>query len=187
MCVRVPTLLLLIMSYLTAADQHRNTHQDADDTTMFGEDISHGGMGRYRAYIGTRQTNADRHKRGVLSFLRAWIRVVRSTLGFRWVKYDDHSKGKTFVKVGTEEDALADFYSLGPTAVRREGNEITGLAGNHAVQLETPSADMPIPILYVANKRVKTIIYAENRLQAQLALRNLPVSTPQELSKPTLH
>ena len=173
--MRASTLLLVLISGLAAADQYGDSrlYPDADDTNIFREDISPGGLGRYRAYIAIHQTNAGRYKRGASTVLRAWGQLVKRTQGFRWIKLSDGFKSKTFIKIGSVEDALADFYSLKPTGVKKWGTELTGMAGNQGVKLRTPSPKYPILRLYFGNKSVRTITYVETPGQVKMALRNL--------------
>ena len=179
--MQIPTLVLLTGISLAVSDLHQgeSTNSVADATGVLGNVLS----------TTSRQTDTIRHTRSVTLFLQAWARLVRTTLGFKWVQFASGGKGKTFVKVGNTDDAIEDFFLLGPTAVKRVRNEYTGLAGNQALKLEIPgpSNDVPVPVLYVVGKRVKTVVYAQTREQGRMALSQLPLNIPTDHSKHTLH
>ena len=224
--MRGPTLLLVLISGLAAADHDGGTDlfPKVDDTSLLRRDILPSHLDRHLTSIAIHKANTRlnkqgipsvlrhqrdpytthlnkrgipsvlRHqrdpyttrlnKRAVSSVLRAWAELVKTTLGFRLVQFPSGVKGKFFVKVGTSQDALRDFYSLRPTGVSREGNALVGEAGNQYVTLTRPSAGSSGSMLQVVNKNVRTTGADAPAMKASFGTANSRqityVETPQQ-------
>ena len=57
-------------------------------------------------------------------FRAAWTKLVATTYGFRFVQLPNGQTWKLFVKIGTEQDALADFKSLRPKSIERHDGDV---------------------------------------------------------------
>ena len=151
------TTLLLVICGLAAAEYH-----GATETLPETGDISilrRGDLQRYGTFVGAGQTNSRRNKRAISSVFReAWVRLLKTTLGFRVVQYSDGSKGKYFVKLGSVEDARADFYSLRPTRVIHKGSRTAGLAENQYVSLDVLPSGVAMLQLGRKNRRLITYV-----------------------------
>ena len=160
MRIHVPTLLLGLMSGLATADQHGVGSSYAGDAVSkdFGVRERHANI----------ETDKQRQRRGTSPALTAWAKLVKTTLSFRWLHYSDGSKFKTFIKIGSVDDAIADFNSLGPTRIQHVGDAIIGKAGNQAVILLLRSSGIPRATLQFGNKSPRTIRYCDTREQALL-------------------
>ena len=100
---------------------------------------------------------------------------MATTYGFRWMQFYGE-KVKHFVKVGTTDDALKDFYSLSPTEVRRESYGLVGKVGNQDVLLMPPASPGRPPVLQLRGPSVRQITYAEKTHEAQTLLQNIQKS-----------
>ena len=183
--MRVQTILLVVVSSIGAADKVGDTgrfHHAAEDTSIFRKNISP------RDNIGVLQANSLRQKRGTSSILRAWTRLLRTTFGFEWVKVRGADKVKTYVKVGTLDDAVTDFKSLGPTEYRQLGNTLFGQAGNKFVMLDVPS-DAGQPKLYFETNNYfsRLIYYVESPKAAHWLLQELKKLSDLQGNHPTIH
>ena len=182
--MRVQTILLVVVSSLGAADKVGDTDKfhHADDTSIFHGIISP------RANIGVPQSISLRHKRGTSSILLAWTRLLRTTFGFGWVKVRGADKVKTYVKVGTLDDAVTDFKSLGPTEYRQKENTLFGRVGNKIVMLDVPS-DAGQPKLYFGTNKIfsRLIYYVESPKEAHWLLKELKKLSDLQGNHPTIH
>ena len=182
--------ILLLSSGCSAADQDNgsNTFVHADDSNKFHGDIFPRDFDGYGAYIRDRQAYALRQKRGTTSVFRVWAELLKTTLGFRWVKFHGGDNVMTFIKVGTLDDAVEDFKLLGPTRVKQEGNTLLGQAGDKAIELELPS-DTTRPKLYLGRNGYDSglIYYVETPEDAQWLLRILKKLSDRHDYQPTIH
>ena len=175
MNVHVSTVGLLLVSFISgsavATHYWHFGSPGGHDKDKFTDALARG-----RVFVGfdTRRSNDHRQKRaGASLFTKAMSQLLKSTFGFRWVKLSDGSKVQSFIKVGTVEDAFADFNSFGPTGVTQVGNKLSGRAGRQAVGVVTASPESPLPQLYIGDKLSKLVYYVETPEKAQLALRRL--------------
>ena len=183
--MHLPTSLLLVLGTCTAAllaDDAGTYHYDAD-TNIFHRKIYPSGLERYRTYIDTHHKER-RQKRGTSSFRQAWLRLLKTTLGSQRV-WIDGDVAKLYVKEGTLDDAIRDFYSLRPTRIVKNDEELTGQVGNQVIKLfQNWSPDGPRPTVFVAagedaakhgvsntNKVTKGICYCKTPAQARATLR----------------
>ena len=87
---------------------------------------------RVRVFGDTISTKDHRQKRAVWSpFQRAWRAIVRSTIYGSKIHDNQFWRYKTYVKVGTFDNALADFKSLGPKMIPNPDEGYHGLVGNN--------------------------------------------------------
>ena len=124
----------------------------------------------------------------------AWVRLLKTTQGFKWIGMPDGSKTKLFVKLGSPEDARADFYSLRPTGIaKHEGDVLVGEVGNQKVALQTfkaQSAGSFGSMRTIGSENGRVIMYFETPQQADMFLRVFQgAMTPflKQFSNPTLH
>lgn len=186
----VPAMLLVLLSCFAAADQNSdgNTVDHAGDANTFhGDNFLHGFVG-YRDNIGVRDAFSLRQKRATPSFLRAWAELLETTLGSQWVKLHGSDKVKTFVKVGTLDDAVADFKSLGPIGIKQEGATIIGRTDDTVLRLDLPSeVGRPKLSLGTSGYDAGLIYYADNAEAAQWLLRKLKNLSDLQDTNPTIH
>ena len=179
------TLLLLVLMPCIAAqlaDDHQvdtgSYNGDRAITRLDGErytgKLEHDGF-----YILTQQRKGHRQKRGLISFLCAWRALLKTTLGSR-VFVEHALKEKIFVKVGTLDNAVEDFYSLNPTRIIQDSHGLRGHVGNQIILLDTHP-----PTMFVldgnrardffgvprSNKISRGIAYFENPEDARKYLR----------------
>ena len=183
--MHLATLILLLLGPCSAVPLD-NDHEDdtgayrnvADTNHLYGERYP-GGLINYRAYINTNQRHDDRHKRALSPFLQAFKAILKTTFGYRRMKVLGTER-KMFAKVGTYDDAVADFHSLGATNIVPEKYGLRGQVGNQVIELHTRlsvGSRIPRAILYVIDdvdamaaygvpsttKIAREIYYFENR------------------------
>lgn len=91
-----------------------------------------------RTYIDDRHTINRRHKRGTTQFLKAMKEISKTIIGVQpgyIARRQKYEHGMTYLKVGSLDDALEDFYSLGPNVIRNKPYGLSVEIGNMALQL----------------------------------------------------
>ena len=78
---------------------------------------------------------------------------------------------KLFVKKGTLDTAVDDFYSLDPTSIMKEDDSMFGFVGNQVIKLQwaTERYDTTLNIIGAesGNRVVRTIVYTDIPIHAK--------------------
>ena len=94
----------------------------------------------HQTLIEARKTTNLRQKRTVSVFFRAWKRLLKTTIGFQKL-YNNIGgvfvQGRTYLKVGSLDNARRDFHSLGPTNIEQRPYGLSGEVGNKLVLLRS--------------------------------------------------
>ena len=119
----------------------------------------------------TLNVNDNRRKRAVTPFnvfsIRAWKALLKTTQGSLTLK----PIGKTYVKVGTMDDAVKDFLSFRPKGIHRTDDlgSLRGDIGNRVIQIEKYE-DEP-PLLTITDRsdvtQERSIYYFKNAKEAK--------------------
>ena len=118
----------------------------------------------HQTLIEARKTINLRQKRTVSVFFRAWKRLLQTTIGFQTV-YNHIGgiviQGKTYLKIGSLDDASKDFYSLRPRNVEQKQQGLSGEVGNKLILLR--SNPTQIVVLDIDSPKLvpRTIEYRE--------------------------
>ena len=96
--------------------------------------------------------NHYRNKRAFSPFMNAWKALIKTTFAFQKT-FHDNIPTKTFLKIGSIDDAIADFYSLGPTRIRKAPG--LGMAGrvNDEVEVFLNAPDHLPPSIYLMDTK----------------------------------
>lgn len=166
-------------------DDASKYHKDAGTNKVIGGRTDAGEWENYSVHVNKNHRKDQRQRRAFSPFLLAWRKILKTTLGSKQYSFIGIRK-KTFVKIGTLNNAVDDFYSLGPTRIQQEQGSLNGFAGNQVIRLETAIVhDRELPILYVLsgksarvvydnpspNNIERGILYAENMAWAKSLLR----------------
>ena len=134
-------LFLLLASATAVADDHRtHSYPGGADPNVPYPIIHSGGFNKHITYTDAGQTSYRRQKRGVSAFFRAWKRLLRTTIGFQTVYANiggGFIQGKKYLKVGSLDDAIQDFHSLGPTNIEHRTYGLSGEVGKKFILLRS--------------------------------------------------
>ena len=113
-------------------------------------------------YGDVRQNKEHRQRRALsgIRFLQAFTNL-KSIVKTAFLSTKSSFGTRIYAKVGTHENALADFTSLGPKNVLRAENELHGRVGNQDITLLLH--DNGSSVMFINSIR---IVYADNIYQA---------------------
>ena len=123
------TVLLLVLVSMVTARADGVSNKDADHVDILESLGYPDGLATYRSNSAIHRREQGRHKRAVKSFLRDWLRLIRTTTWGGWLQFNGAS-AKVFLKVGDKDDALKDFYSLKPKTVTKDSEGLQGTVGD---------------------------------------------------------
>ena len=180
--MRGSILCLLLITGIAATKQYGdNSFPKRWETNVLRKEGLPDYSEKYHA-IDTVWADYRQNKRAFPTYLfrAAWTKLIATTYGFRFVQLPNGQTWKLFVKIGTEQDALADFKSPRPKNVEQHdgdiGGRLTGQVEGKYVVLREISADIPVPVLQLGNKNARQISYVETPQQAQAYLQNVQKS-----------
>ena len=161
MSITTLSILVIILSVATFAANNQRDVATAYQRAAVGN--------VYRTK--TLNVNDNRRKRGVTPFnvfsLRAWKALLKTTQGSLTLQ----PIGKTYVKVGTMDDAMKDFLSFRPKDIHRtdDHGSLRGNIGNRAIHIEKYE-DEP-PLLTITDRsdvtHERSIYYFKNAKEAK--------------------
>ena len=121
----------------------------------------------------TLNVNYNQQKRAVTPFnvfsLRAWKALLKTTRG----SITGNHFGKTYVKIGTMDDAMKDFLSFRPKGIHRTDDlgSLRGNIGNRVIQIEKNGYEDDPPLLTITARSDATqeryIYYFKNAKEAK--------------------
>ena len=119
-----------------------------------------------------------RKRRAFTTFFQAWKALLKTTFAFRKT-FDTKIPEKTFLKIGSLDDAVSDFYSLGPSKIsNRPGLGLQGIVDDKVlVYLRYPDNFPPTIGLMDAKNAPRMIVYFENVAKAKSSVRDLNMYT----------
>ena len=170
----LPTSLMLSLVHCIVAsnqDGVMDTLHGNLGSNHFGEETYSRDLENYRISDDTnrRRNYMYRQKRTFSLFKSAWKSILKQSLGFVRIIDADNVERKLFLKVGTIDNAVEDFYSLGPTQIKQveDRGGLAGLVGNQVILLKT--ADFYAhPLLYVTNGKTSSSffdIHSPNKIE----------------------
>ena len=165
------SLLLVLLAAATiignqASDTGLNTVERARSTNI---------LGKYRIYGDVRQSSNHRQKRTMSPFLKGWKSILKSTVSVKSAQFGS-LKLKMFAKVGTSDNAIADFNLLAPKrVVKIPGVGLVGRTGNQEIIVTHNSNAVIMYMTNISNPKtpLRLIVYAENRAEAKAVINEL--------------
>ena len=157
-----PALCLVLISCLATAEQYSGT----ETRGVFPVDVGS------RLYsVGTIQSNSRIYKRTIpASFRTAWAELLKTTHAFTFRSLSGLFGPKRFVKVGTTEDAVADFKSLISKLERsKTQHTLVGKAGDLEITLYKEPHYPSTPMITVRenDRAIRRIMYVKTPEEAQ--------------------
>lgn len=185
--MRSPTLLLFVLAFAASLavvyTDHPNdnvAYLESVKRNQLHELINSGRFNGHLAHIDAPQTTYRRCKRATKAFLQAWKQLLKTTVGFSRYYTDvpgkGHVQGKIFFKVGSMDNAVQDFYSLGPKHVAQTPDAMKGVVGKQVVVLRTDLSGKRLPVMAVNDGRktaLRSIYYVNTPAHAQAKLGEL--------------
>ena len=162
----LPTTLVLALVQCIVAKQSYSHNSaivkplDEPGINFIGDETFSGidKLDKNRMYEDTYLKIKRLQKRTFSSFQLAWKAILQRTLGSVKIIEGQYNR-KLFIKIGSLDNAVDDFYSLGPSRIKQNDSKrvLSGLTGNQVIVLRT-AADQP-PVLYVANGKTAKQIF----------------------------
>ena len=142
----------------------------------------------------TRQTMlGHRMKRAFTTFspfLKAWRAILKTTFAVSKKQMYEDIPETTFLKIGSIDDAIDDFYSLGPTRIINSEYGLQGIVDDQVlVLLKPPEGKMEAPVMAIMDSTfsrkdypsidrnvnivgVRIVHYFESKSEAKTLMRN---------------